>query len=230
MREKELLERKNAIYQRIVADGSPAPSHPTWGYQDTIPLLNLTADISAIIMNGYRSHREAYDVINRIKGFYDQITPAELEFINTKTFHCPHCGENLTIDEFYEIKSSPDRMGLWVNGDFNSAIFSYYCKQCIHVAPIVLSSEKPRPGYAYLAYWKGEKLYKIGTSQNPKNRAISLRREYEGIELLHQIPAADMWVAEAQLLSRFLHRHVKNELFDLEQSDVDFILSLRGAA
>lgn len=224
MRQPQREQLEQEIYTRIIGDDSPAESRRMFQYQEPITLMDISKHVSGIIGQGFYSHEHAAQIVERITNFYNRITPEEITFLNAQVYRCPHCKEQLDRDEYYPVSSFPNHMGITVMEHFDDSALSGVCKQCTYLAPIQLSSNKDRKGFAYLAYWPSEQLYKIGASKTPENRMSSLQRQYKGIELSHRIPAGDMWVAESQLLSRFLHRHVKNELFDLTPEDVGFIV------
>lgn len=226
MRQKELRALQSDILSLVVANQESTAKSNWWTRDFTTH--DFSKSSSAIIRYGeIVEHDEVYDLIARLKQFYDNVTPDMLKILNESTTLCPHCNEELTVDEFYQINSAPVHIGLLreQRRDEDSTI-SLLCKECTYKAPVILSSIKDRPGFVYLAYWDQESLYKIGMSRNPESRMKQLSFDYPGICLVSQIPASDMYIAETQLLARFLHRHVKNELFDLASTDVEFIKGL----
>lgn len=228
MRQAQREQREKEIYARIASDDSPAEPRPMFQYQEPITLLDISKNAAGIIGQGFYTHEHAAAIVERITNFYSRITPEEIAFLNANVYRCPHCKEQLDREEFYPVSSFPNHMGIKVTGHLGDNALSCVCKQCTYLAPIQLNSDKDRKGFAYLAYWPGGQLYKIGASKTPEKRMTELNKQYKGIELSVRIPAGDMWLAESQLLSRFLHRHVENELFNLTREDVGFIAGVRS--
>lgn len=84
---------------------------------------------------------------------------------------------------------------------------------------------KDRPGYIYLV--KADKYFKIGLSKNPKVRfsQIGLQLPYP-YEVLHIIPATNMYEAEMKLHEKYAHQRLNGEWFSLTENEVTEIRSL----
>lgn len=84
-----------------------------------------------------------------------------------------------------------------------------------------------RPGYVYLV--KAGQYFKIGRSKQPNVRfeQIGLQLPFP-FEVLHVIPVTDMYEAEKQLHSKYAHRHLNGEWFELSENEVVEITSLES--
>jgi len=85
---------------------------------------------------------------------------------------------------------------------------------------------KTKPGYIYLLK-SADGYYKIGCSQNVQSRmkAFSTQLPHPP-ELLHTIPAGDMYRAEEGLHKRYAHCRVRGEWFALAEEDVRAICAI----
>lgn len=224
MREQELKKLQASIWARVTADDEQANPDGLFGYQNTINIQFATKNRTACIDHwGIVSHKEAQEIINRINGFYSRISPEEIEILNIDTIQCSHCKEQLTVDEFYPIKSIPNRLGLEFTATESGDLYSAFCRQCTYKVPIDIGEETTL-GFVYLAV-TGE-AYKIGYSANPDQRVKTLNKEYPGIELIATIRVRNPFAAEGRLHSIFLHRHITRELFGLTTNDVSRIIDL----
>lgn len=82
-----------------------------------------------------------------------------------------------------------------------------------------------RIGYIYLV--KSDQYFKIGCSKQPNVRfeQIGLQLPFP-FEVLHIIPADDMFIAERELHLKYAHQHSNGEWFKLSQEEVNEIMSL----
>src|SRR5207237_9317414 len=83
-----------------------------------------------------------------------------------------------------------------------------------------------RPGYIYLVK-AGDGYYKIGRSQNVEVRMkeIGLQLPFP-FEVLHIIPAKDMYGSERKLHEQYAPCHLNGEWFALTEEDVQAIRSI----
>ena len=83
-----------------------------------------------------------------------------------------------------------------------------------------------RPGYVYLVK-SGDGYYKIGRSKNVKVRMrdFGLQLPFP-FEVIHTIPAKDMYRSEDNLHKRFAHCRLNGEWFSLTKEDVAAISSI----
>jgi hypothetical protein len=84
-----------------------------------------------------------------------------------------------------------------------------------------------RPGYVYLV--KADRYFKIGRSKQPNVRfeQVGLQLPFP-FEILHVIPVDDMYIAEKQLHAKYAHQHLNGEWFELSESEVAEIMSLKS--
>lgn len=88
------------------------------------------------------------------------------------------------------------------------------------------SSRKIRKGLIYLVRANtGE--YKIGYSVDVVSRlkAFSVQPPFK-YELIHNFPSDDMEIAEAKLHHKYEEKHIRGEWFQLNESEVEWIMSI----
>ena len=87
---------------------------------------------------------------------------------------------------------------------------------------------KPKSGYVYLAHAKHSDRYKIGYSKKPIQREEQLKGQSpEPITFIHTIKTDDIEKLESDLHLLFQEKRVHGEWFDLSESDVKYVLSLK---
>ena len=85
----------------------------------------------------------------------------------------------------------------------------------------------PKTGYVYLIHLATTQLYKIGFSKNPQQRCTALQKVAPAqLTILHIIETEDMVHTEQKLHGRFSNKRRNGEWFELDQQDLDYILSL----
>ena len=82
-------------------------------------------------------------------------------------------------------------------------------------------------GFVYLIGNKEKGIYKIGLSQQPRNRykAFGTKLPFK-LEILHQVGTDDMKKAERLLHTWFREKNMHGEWFELLESDVELICNL----
>lgn len=101
----------------------------------------------------------------------------------------------------------------------------YICSNCSEKR----TSEKLLyKGYIYIIGNKEKKVYKIGLSQQPRERykAFKTKLPFE-IEIIHQIGADNMTKAEQKLHKYFYEKKTHGEWFELDEQDISFISRLK---
>lgn len=78
---------------------------------------------------------------------------------------------------------------------------------------------KPKSGYIYLLS-QNDGTYKIGRSQNVKNRLKSIKYNTPSAILEYRFPADDMTEAEREIHQNFQAKALGSEWFDLSHEDV----------
>lgn len=179
------------------------------------------SDTAACFMDNGRieSHEDIGKLLNSLNNFYNNTSPSEIEFLNTPLKQCAHCKSYYVLNDFPEVKNPLQTLSFqpFFEGGEQRHI---YCDSCIYEVPWVTFGED-RPGEVYLMKW-GE-YTKIGRSKNTLKRKTELNKTFPGIELIAYLPVRDMYVAEAHLHTIFCHKHVRNELFELDALDLDYI-------
>lgn len=83
---------------------------------------------------------------------------------------------------------------------------------------------KDEVGYIYLVKTLG--YIKIGITRDPKKRIDSIRNSLPvELSVIKVLPVKDYRVTERELHNKYIHKHVKNEWFTLDDNDVNDILS-----
>lgn len=87
-----------------------------------------------------------------------------------------------------------------------------------------LKLAKQKHGYVYL--FKCLHRYKIGSSRNPRKRMSTMQSPFP-VEKLHLIRCSDMKASERALHRQFAAKRVHGEWFELNEKDVEYILTIK---
>lgn len=133
----------------------------------------------------------------------------------------------IDLDGLQVRRAIKDRKGKGRTGNAQQARLENTAKHLPPTARTIPDTEKPIPGFVYLAS-TGEGHYKIGMSTNPQKRIAKLGKQSPFyITLLHVIPVDDMARAENHLHRLFADRRGRGEWFTLSDGDAIYIKSLR---
>jgi hypothetical protein len=91
-----------------------------------------------------------------------------------------------------------------------------------------IAPARTKSGYVYLLHPEGHNVYKIGESNDPDRRKLSLERKLHKKLIFDAIiHSDDCWQLEQQIQARVFGSHLGGDWFALDEEIVSWIRSLQ---